>query len=315
LRFTLVDETSTVVDICQQCHSLRQMNAALASLYTALKVEAAADEATAPTEAERSKQFALEKSKAQQRLDQLRLQKAQQDEEQRQLKLAEQADRVQAAKVKEREAHAQRLRAQRALIEQQTHRFWSCSKAGLKEETGACYCGEALEAGAAWVAHGKGEYKLNGEPVYEGTYTRGQLHGSGKLTFSNGEAWEGSMRRDCVHGLGIHIAEDETRRAAIYWQDRRTCFVDELHVGSRVVMLAPPHRVHGNGAAALLGPASKPGCYRVRFDADGACKVSTVHCCVLLSHSDRMSMRYQQVLLVGAVLQHALCDKLHAMFS
>jgi MORN repeat len=256
------------------------MNAALASLYTALKVEAAADGSSAPDEAERSKRFAYEKGKAQQRLAQVLGAKAKKDEEQRQLKLAEQAERVQAAKVKEREVYAQRLRAQRALIEQQTHRFWTRSRTGLIEETGACYCGEALEAGLAWIAHGKGEYKLNGEPVYEGTYTRGQLHGSGKLTFSNGEAWEGAMRRDCMHGLGVLIAEDEPRRAAIYRQDRRVCFVDELQVGSRVVMLAPQHRVHGNGAAALLGPAAKPGCYRVRFDADGACKVSFTLCII-----------------------------------
>lgn len=32
--------------------------------------------------------------------------------------------------------------------------------------------------------------------------------------------------QDMVHGMGAIIAEDNSKRKAIYWRDRRVCFLD-----------------------------------------------------------------------------------------
>ena len=79
-------------------------------------------------------------------------------------------------------------------IELKTHNFFRLNKFGKGYATGVVYFGESIRVNDAWIPHGFGEYKVNGEVLYEGDFSRGKMHGKGMYLFANHDVWRGTFR-------------------------------------------------------------------------------------------------------------------------
>ena len=132
----------------------------------------------------------------------------------------------------------------------------------------------ALRPFVDWHAHGRGEFRANdGNIVYEGDYVRGRRHGRGTWFFDDGSSWEGTFSRDDAKGLGTYRWTEEVKekdedgayvvvdrkiheRDAIYHDNRRAAFVDELKKGCRLRL--PSFRLSSIGEhATVVGRPTK----------------------------------------------------------
>ena len=132
----------------------------------------------------------------------------------------------------------------------------------------------ALRPFVDWHAHGRGEFRANdGNTVYEGEYVRGRRHGRGTWFFDDGSSWEGTFSRDDAKGLGTYRWTEEVKekdedgayvvvdrkiheRDAIYHDNRRAAFVDELKKGCRLRL--PSFRLSSIGEhATVVGRPTK----------------------------------------------------------
>ena len=133
---------------------------------------------------------------------------------------------------------------------------------------------KALRPFVDWHAHGRGEFRANdGNTVYEGDYVRGRRHGRGTWFFDDGSSWEGTFSRDDAKGLGTYRWTEEVKekdedgayvvvdrkiheRDAIYHDNRRAAFVDELKKGCRLRL--PSFRLSSIGEhATVVGRPTK----------------------------------------------------------
>ncbi|CAM9844118.1 unnamed protein product [Ectocarpus fasciculatus] len=244
------------------------MNSALDKLYNELLEQADNEPEEELTEAERAKRFLAEKQITIEKLKEISLKKLEED-----------ARRKEAARLRELERKRQQAAIEKRIeqekkekelirhIEENTMRFWKRDITGKRKETGILYFGESKRQGEAWVPHGHGEYRAHGEIIYEGQFFDGAMHGEGRLLMHNGNIWAGQFWKDMVQGLGTIISdEDNSKRKAIYWRDRRVCFLDELTPGCRLQLLSDEFVRDADGAALIVGPTHREGRYRLRLD-------------------------------------------------
>ncbi|CAM9277937.1 unnamed protein product [Pylaiella littoralis] len=69
-----------------------------------------------------------------------------------------------------------------------------------------------------------------------------------------------------VQGMGTITADDNSKKKAIYWRDRRVCFLDELLPGCRLQLLGDEFVRDAGGAAAVVAATHREGRYRLRLD-------------------------------------------------
>lgn len=197
----------------------------------------------------------------------------------RRKKHEEQKKKVEAAEAKVRE------------IEVKTHKFFRLNKYGKGIMTGVVYFGDTINVNDAWVPHGFGEYKVNGEVLYEGDFSRGKMHGKGIYLFANGNIWRGTFRFDELHGVGMLEEADSNEsfhandngnenknggddskgdrlspKECIFYKNKRICFTDELLPGVHIIFLGSSFHSPG---ATLLGRTKKSGHFRVKMDVGG----------------------------------------------
>jgi hypothetical protein len=160
-------------------------------------------------------------------------------------------------------------------IEIKTHKFFRLNKYGKGILTGVVYFGDTIRIKDSWIPHGYGEYKVNGEVLYEGDFSRGKMHGRGSYLFANGNTWKGTFRFDELHGVGIlELAEREgventgPPRECIFHRNKKVCFTDELLPGYHIKLLRQGGYMHSPGAT-ILGKTKKNGHFRVKLDIGG----------------------------------------------
>lgn len=157
-------------------------------------------------------------------------------------------------------------------IEIKTHKFFRLNKFGKGIATGVVYFGDSIRVNESWIPHGFGEYKVNGEVLYEGDFSRGQMHGNGIYLFSNHDIWRGTFRFDELHGAGMleknnsDTGEHEEGRECLFHKNRRICFTDELLPGTHIKLTGKTHHSPG---ATVLNRLKKPGHFRVKMDVGG----------------------------------------------
>ena len=159
-------------------------------------------------------------------------------------------------------------------IEIKTHKFFRLNKYGKGILTGVVYFGDTIRIKDSWIPHGYGEYKVNGEVLYEGDFSRGKMHGRGNYLFANGNTWKGTFRFDELHGVGmLELAEREGventgPRECIFHKNKKVCFTDELLPGFHIKLLRQGGYLHSPGAT-ILGKTKKNGHFRVKLDIGG----------------------------------------------
>ena len=162
--------------------------------------------------------------------------------------------KVFAAKMKSEKAKQEADEFAIAEMDRKTKRFTLKDGRGRVKETGALYFGdyEDLQAGA-WQPHGFGEFRVNGETIYEGNFFKGRVCGNGYIKFLNDDDWRGSFRNDEPHGLGIYkYSSGQPPRAALYFRSRRACFLDELIPGTRIRMVGRKWKLGGLTTGTVL---------------------------------------------------------------
>ena len=177
------------------------------------------------------------------------------------------------ARRKKKEVEEGRLRE----IELKTHKFFRLNSYGRAVETGVVYFGETLWNSDAWVAHGFGEYRVNGEVIYEGDFNKGQMHGKGIYMFSNHDTWKGTFRFDQLHGIGLYQKhepegeDDPPTRECFYFKNRRAGWIDEMLPGVHITWLEET-AFHSKGATLLKRDDSskrKNGHFTLKLDGGG----------------------------------------------
>lgn len=144
--------------------------------------------------------------------------------------------------------------------------------------TDVVYFGCATLCGRAWVPHGQGKLVgPNGTTLYEGCFHSGRMHGNGKYRFTNGNVWSGQFRMDKLHGIGEYDSTsgdkshalrkdgkgpELSRKDAIFYNNKKVCFADELKPGISIDFLG------GNtcGGGVILGRGKKRGHFKVKTD-------------------------------------------------
>ncbi|GMH83618.1 hypothetical protein TrVE_jg11380 [Triparma verrucosa] len=162
-------------------------------------------------------------------------------------------------------------------IEIKTHKFFRLNKFGKGIATGVVYFGDSIRVNESWIPHGFGEYKVNGEILYEGDFSRGQMHGNGIYLFSNHDIWRGTFRFDELHGVGMleknnaESGEHEEGRECLFHKNRRICFTDELLPGVHIKLTGKSGTgpAHHSPGATILNRLKKPGHFRVKMDIGG----------------------------------------------
>lgn len=182
---------------------------------------------------------------------------------------------------------ATRYEEELAEVDLKTKRFFDVvdKRKGTTRTNGAMYYGDFIEIDKAldWIPHGYGEIRLpSGETIYEGEFAHGMRHGHGTVPFPDGGQWKGSFYKDEARGLGIYTwcklqdgrPELQPRRA-IYHNEGRSAWLDDLIPGRRVVVYRLPHEVYGNTGTIVekvrVGQANlieKP-VYVIHFDESG----------------------------------------------
>jgi hypothetical protein len=80
-----------------------------------------------------------------------------------------------------REAELEAIRE----LERRTKRFYNLGRFNRRVETGVMYFGDFTEVHGAWVPHGYGEFRVNGEVIYDGEIFHGKMQGTGMIKFTN----------------------------------------------------------------------------------------------------------------------------------
>mmetsp|Transcript_36378 Transcript_36378/g.97167 ORF Transcript_36378/g.97167 Transcript_36378/m.97167 type:complete len:432 (+) Transcript_36378:234-1529(+) len=165
------------------------------------------------------------------------------------------------AKAKADEEDRQRREAEEEAIrelERKTKKFFTVDrKYNRKSPTGVMYFGEYEQEGNAWVPHGYGEFRVNGEVIYDGEIYRGKMHGTGMIKFENDDTWKGKFHLDEPNGIGLYkFADGSAPRERIYRNSRPVCWVDELIPGVRIRLLGPQH--NRNPMATIIEDAIAP---------------------------------------------------------
>lgn len=70
-------------------------------------------------------------------------------------------------------------------LERRTKKFYNLGRYNRKVDTGVMYFGDFEQTHGAWVAHGYGEFRTNGEVIYDGEIFHGQMQGTGMIKFVN----------------------------------------------------------------------------------------------------------------------------------
>ena len=70
-------------------------------------------------------------------------------------------------------------------LERRTKKFYNLGRDNRRVETGVMYFGDFEEVHGAWVPHGYGEFRVNGEVIYDGDMFHGQMQGTGMIKFTN----------------------------------------------------------------------------------------------------------------------------------
>lgn len=147
-----------------------------------------------------------------------------------------------------------------------------------KDETGVVYFGDTILPGPnnnnrVCVPHGNGKLTLsNGNVLYEGGFYEGKMHGIGTYMFDKGDRWIGGMfRSDKLHGIGKYeFHKTGIVKDAIYYDNRRICFTDELLPGVSIIFYSSQKTVkkYSEQSAIILQmrPDRKRGHYVVKMD-------------------------------------------------
>jgi len=158
-------------------------------------------------------------------------------------------------------------------IELKTHQFFRLNKYGKGIMTGVVYFGDTIRIKDSWIPHGYGEYKVNGDVLYEGDFSRGKMHGRGTYLFANGNTWKGTFRFDELHGVGMlevtgeEGLENPEPKECIFHRNKKVCFTSDLLHGYHIKLLSD--HFHSPGATILGKVAKKNGHYRVKMDVGG----------------------------------------------
>ena len=135
------------------------------------------------------------------------------------------------------------------------------------------YFGEYEQEGNAWVPHGYGEFRVNGEVIYDGEIYRGKMHGTGMISFENDDTWKGKFHLDEPNGIGLYkFADGSAPRERIYRNSRPVSEVRPT-VGAAHPPLSraqPPHVVGPNpNQRPPLTTRTTPGMLGGRADSRG----------------------------------------------
>ena len=171
-------------------------------------------------------------------------------------------------------------------INDSTHAFFRIyrldpiGKKVKKQETGVVYFGDTIPSPSSHgqqkikfcIPHGKGKLILeNGDILYEGGFDHGKMHGNGTYLFSNGDRWiDGMFQLDRLNGIGIyefHNLKDKGKASkdAIYQNNRRICFTDELQPGITIKWKNCYSNDPEQQSAILLKKGMKRGHYKVKL--------------------------------------------------
>lgn len=224
------------------------------------------------TEADRQRQWLEDHQRTLARLNQIAEERALQQEITRARERAEAVEKKRNEAIRARERAAKQAADELAAVEEQTRRFWTRNpNTGELVETGAAFYGESLRAQNAWIPHGQGDYKVNGEVMYEGGFNHGRLSGDGRLLLPGGEMWHGPFHNDAMHGMGVLVTKDNVKKPAIFWNNQRVCLISELIHGVRVTFHGKEHH-HCGSDAVVVSACARPGRYKVKFEASGVYK-------------------------------------------
>eukprot|EP00904_Undaria_pinnatifida_P000154 jgi/Undpi1/10139/HiC_scaffold_28.g12593.m1 len=244
------------------------MNPALDKLYNELLLEADDEEPVEEvSDAERSRRWQEDKQVVIEKLKAINMKKLEEESRRKENARMQELERKRQAAIENRIKQEKQEKLMIRDMEANTVRFWKRDITGKRRETGVLYFGESKRHGDAWVPHGYGEYRVHGETIYEGRFRDGAMHGEGRLLFDTGETWAGQLWKDMVHGMGTLISEDNEKRRAIYWRDRRVCFIEELTPGCRLQLLGDQFVRNNGGEAIVVADTDRLWRYRLRLDS------------------------------------------------
>lgn len=150
---------------------------------------------------------------------------------------AQDAQRKRHAYLKEQalvtEQNLEALRAkerQRLEDERRTKWYFQVDKYGRKipADRAPEYFGDTVEKYNAWVAHGRGQFSLDGETVLKGDFRDGDLV-EGEVKWSDGTIWEGRMVNRQMDGVGVFTSADGLRKEAMMRGGMLICYKDGKH--------------------------------------------------------------------------------------
>lgn len=147
---------------------------------------------------------------------------------------AQDAQRKRDAYMKEQVQVAERnleaLRAkerQRLEDERRTKWYFQMDKYGRKIPAARApeYFGDTIEKYNAWIAHGKGQFSLDGEVTMKGEFRDGDLV-DGVMKWSDGTVWEGKMVNRKMDGVGYFTSAVGERKEAMMRGNMLICYKD-----------------------------------------------------------------------------------------
>jgi len=205
-------------------------------------------------------------------------------------------------------------------INSQVHPFYNLKRVDpygkkvQKVETGLVYFGHSVPKSAQqgkkntgiFIPHGEGKlYMDDGTILYEGGFHYGKMHGKGSYTFQNGDRWVGgTFHFDLLHGIGSYEfgskATQKEKTDAIYYQNKRLCFTNELSPGTSIIIkqLFNGTKLFHNRSAIILDRCSnkKSGYYMIKTEEGKICSMNLANIYFVIDHAKVKTLPIESVL-------------------